>query len=104
MHTEPQIDNHLRPLQTASNLCTLLGEEVKLCNTVYNLPNYVYGNVLVVWKHSEIQSILSKYGMVGRFEWPMDDYDGCVQITASGWEYDPDFFKEKIKPIWRWCC
>lgn len=100
----PKVDNHVRPLQTASNLCTLLGEDVELCNTVYNLPNYIYGNVLIVWNHSEVQSILSKYGMVGKIEWPEEDYDGCLQIKSSGWEYDPRFLQDNSISGWRWCC
>ena len=99
----PKVNNHARPLQTASNLCTLLGNDISLCNTVYNLPNYVYGNVLIVWKRSEIPSILSKYGMVGHFEWPEENYDGCLQIKSGGWEYDPNFLKKKVQPMWTWC-
>ena len=86
-------NNHIRPLQTASNLCTFMGQNIELCNEVKDLPNYITTNVLVVWNHSDIKYILEKYNMSGWFEWPENDYDGCLMINEYGWEYDHSFFK-----------
>ena len=93
----PSIKNkHIRPLQTAANLCTFLGNNVELCNDASELPNYITSNILIVWHHSNIHTILEKYGMIGNFEWPDNDYDGCLVINIYGWEYDHSFLKSSV--------
>jgi hypothetical protein len=88
-------DKNIRTFQTASNLCTLLDKELEVCNTIDNLPNYVYDNILIVWDSTDIQLILEKYGMITPFVWPEDNFNGCVVINEHGWSFEPDFFSKK---------
>lgn len=88
----PSIHNkHILPLQTAATLCTFLGKNLELCSDARELPKYITNNILIVWHHGDILSILENYGMLGHFEWSDDDYDGCLMINDYGWEYDHSF-------------
>ena len=91
----PESNHHIKQVQTASNLCTLLGKNVELFNNAESLPEYLYGDVLIVWTHSDIQSILRKFGYVGVFEWPHDNYEGCLIMNDFGWEFNDSFFEKK---------
>jgi hypothetical protein len=88
----PGTSKHVRPIQTASNLCSILGKSLELCDGVGALPNYILGNTLIVWHHSDTSAILSHFGIQSRFEWPDDEYDGCLIINDQGWGYEPHFF------------
>ena len=98
----PNASKHIRPLQTASNLCAITDKHLECCDGVDSLPMYVHGNILVVWHHSEMNEILNHFGMVSDFEWPVDNYDGCLSINEFGWEYAPAFFSNT--PWYSWFC
>ena len=91
----PNNDHHIRPLQTASNLCTLLHRDLRVIDGVKNLPKFMFENMLIVWHHSEMENILKHYGFKGEFSWPDDNYDGCLMLYGCGWEFDPTFFENK---------
>ena len=88
----PGASKHIRPLQTASNLCSCMDCYLEVCENVHALPNFIHGNTLIVWHHSDMEAILNHFGFPCRFEWPDDDYDGCIVINEHGWGYDARFF------------
>ena len=65
---------------------------LEVCEDVNTLPNFISEDTLIVWHHSDMGAILNRYGFGGRFEWPRDNYDGCIVIDKHGWEYNPSFF------------
>lgn len=91
----PGTSKHVRPMQTASNLCSVLEKSLELCSGVNGLPNYILGNTLIIWHHSEMSEILSHFGIQSRFEWPDDEYEGCLIVNDQGWGYEPNFFTPK---------
>lgn len=88
-----QSENKLRSFQLACNICTQMESKLQLCETIDQLPTYVYGNILIVWDSTEMQLILNKYGMIGEFTWS-DELNGCLIINNCGWMFDHDFIKE----------
>ena len=98
----PGTSKHVRPIQTASNLCSVLGKSLELCDGVDTLPNYILGYTLIVWHHSDMSAILSHFGIQSRFEWPDDEYDGCLMINDQGWGYEPNFFTKNTPTEYCW--
>ena len=98
----PMKDHHIRSLQTATNLCTLLSKDIRISNGIEELPKFMYENTLIVWHHSEMDAILKHYGFHGEFTWPSDNYDGCLILYAHGWEFDPSFFENNKSCFMYW--
>lgn len=105
---KPHSYKHIRPLQTATNLCTTMndGKSVLVCNTyedvVRDLTNFSSTNdIIVVWHHGEIPEMLrymeTVYGFLesAPFEWPNDNYNGCLIVDPcnKGWEFHSNYFK-----------
>jgi len=93
---EPNETKHIRPLQTASNLCSLMNVLLEVCKDVYMLPKIVNANILIVWHHADMEAIINHYGLENSFEWPEDDYDGCIIINNNGWQYQNNFFSREM--------
>jgi hypothetical protein len=89
-----QSEKRLRSFQLACNICTQLESKLQLCETINQLPTYVYGNILIVWDSMEMQLILNKYGMIGKFIW-IDELNGCLIVNNHGWMFDNAFIKER---------
>lgn len=89
----PYHNKHIRPIQTSTNICTFMNKSVELVYDAYNLPESDSKNMLIVWNHGDINSILDRYGLIGNCAWTDDNFNGCLKLNAYGWEYDPDFFK-----------
>jgi hypothetical protein len=86
---------HMMALQTATNVGTLLNKKVVIFEDTDSLPDYFIGNTLMIGYPSQTNDILKKFGMISSFEWPSDNYHGCITINEYGWEYDPFFFEPK---------
>ena len=87
----PYNDKHIRPIQTAANICSLMNKSLELVYDASSLPDFDRCNMLIVWNHNDMNSILSRYGLIGKVEWSDDNYQGCIKLNEFGWEYDPNF-------------
>lgn len=85
----PTGNEQILPLQTASNISSMINLNVTLCYDFTDLPKFVTNNILIVWPHHDIQNILHRYKFVGSFYWPDENYNGCLTINAYGWDWDP---------------
>lgn len=106
---KPHSYKHIRPLQTASNLCTMMndGKSVLVCNTyedvVRDMINFTSTNdVVIVWHHGEIpemlryiQSVYCFPEVTNHFNWPEKNYDGCliVDVCNKSWSFRSKYFK-----------
>ncbi len=108
---KPRNYKHVRPLQTASNLCTLMddGKSVLVCDTyedvVRDLMNFSSTHdIVIVWHHDEIPEMLryieTMYGFsdgrAGCFSsWPENNYTGCliVDVCNKSWNFHSNYFK-----------
>lgn len=93
---------HIRPIQTATSLCTHLNKKssfekkfsVMACwnhtHLVQDLESMLSSspwlNVIIVWHHAGMQSLVD--ALLHRTEtksldWPPDNYDGCVRIDMQ---------------------
>jgi len=112
---KPSTHKHVRPIQTAANLCTYLNTSLKVCNTyedvIDSLSNYIYTNdIIIVWHHNEIAEILDTIALIynirmvdmdGYFKWPEDNYNGCLIInTIMGNAFFSKHFFKKKKLCW----
>ena len=104
----PREYKHIRPVQTASNLCTYLQSSLKVHNCYENvidsLSKYIdTHNIIIVWHHSEIPEMLTSiqytYSLPdGKpIHWSNDNYDGCVLINPRTERvvFDEFFFRKK---------
>ena len=87
----PYNDKHIRPIQTAANICTLINKSLELFYDASSLPDIDSSNTLIVWNHNDMNTILSRYGLIGKVNWPDNNYQGCIKINEFGWEYDSNF-------------
>lgn len=87
----PYNDKHIRPIQTAANICSLIDKSLELFYDASSLPDIDSYNMLIVWNHNDMNSILSRYGLIGKVNWPDNNYQGCIKINEFGWEYDLNF-------------
>lgn len=107
---KPHDYKHVRPLQTASTLCTMMddGKSVIVCNTyldvVRDMMNFTSTNdVVIVWNHGEIPDMLryieTAYGFpeeIGLFHWPESNYNGCLVVDvcdSKSWSFYPKYFQ-----------
>jgi hypothetical protein len=63
----PYNDKHIRPIQTAANICSFLNTSLELVYDANTLPSEKFSNILVVWNHNDISSILKRYGFQEEF-------------------------------------
>lgn len=94
----PQISGkHIRPLQTASIIGTKLNLGVNIVTTD-NLPINNYKNKIIIWHHSDMQSLINKYipNDPPIIKWDDDDYDTCIIINHDKYYIVNDFVDENL--------
>lgn len=116
IHTfRPLEYKHLRPVQTATILCTYLNERfsvfahvsydgvVRDLSRIADIDRY---DVVIVWHHGEIMdlaNVLCDYYDVPKsllgFPWPDNNYNGCVLIDTEGKDacFVSTFFQRRKK-------
>ena len=85
---------HVRPLQTASLICTHLKKSVNIVD-LQSLPDeHDDKDIAIIWHHKDIQTIMKNYLKRDdiEFTWEEDNYAGCVIIENDKWRYDPWYF------------
>ena len=91
---------HIRPIQTASTIATLMNKSIQLIN-IDSLPDIPHTHdIIMVWHHHEINEIIQYYSKnrLKSFLWKNDNYDGCVLIDTSGdWRFEEHFFTNVFK-------
>ena len=91
---------HIRPIQTASILATHLDKPL-LLTSIEDLPPLSLcknQDIIIIWHHHDIQSIIKHYGSVTSFRWNDDNYDGCVIIDCEGkWRFEEHYFTNVFK-------
>ena len=103
----PSAYKHIRPIQTASTLVTLLNDNflVLTCNAYEDVINDVnkYAHkydIIIVWHHGEIPDMLRHIAFVfnldqpSNFSWPDDNYNGCLLVDTQKhtWAFRPNYF------------
>lgn len=100
VHTSlPTGYKHMRPVQTACTLCTFLNNQSSVIvhenHTTLSQELCLGKNTLVVWHHGDICNLIAAItGVQPKFEWPDDNYGGCVRIdpSANVCLFNPRFF------------
>ena len=94
---------HVRPLQTASMLGSLLYRNVTLVteDTLEKLPEITCNETnIIVWHHKYMQDLLQFYYPNQHFEWFSDNYTGALKIDKNCWRFDKDFLKPEKETRW----
>lgn len=91
----PYNNKHIRPVQTAANICSFLDTPLELVYDARDLPNKQFSYMLLIWNHNDVYSILKHFGFTGNFQWPEDNYSGCIHIHDYNWNFDENFLKRK---------
>ena len=116
VHTcRPMEFKHIRPVQTASALCTFLEDRFStfahmsydgVLRDLSKLADIDRYDVVIVWHHGEIidlANVLCDYFEVPKSlvvsPWPDDNYDGCLLIDTHEKDagFIHNFFKSKTK-------
>lgn len=98
---------YIKPLQTASNVCSKLDKHLKFIQTKDDFPPIRDGtNYLIIW-HRDVTQIINQYFYNTNFIWKDDEYDGCLILDKYNWEFIPTFIqknklKEFCKMIFEW--
>lgn len=92
---------HLRPLQSAANICAHMKLDLELVVASHEIPSNDIEDILVVWNRDEVNELISRFGILGQCAWPIDNYSGCVIIDASGWRFAAGFLDDRSH---RGCC
>lgn len=102
----PIEDKHVAPLQTASNICTILDQSLFLIDDVSMLPYYYESemDMLIVWHHSDMNRVLKHFGCTGDFIWPSNNFTGCLIIDNGSFVFDEQFLCVSKIPRWAWIC
>lgn len=101
---------HVRPIQTASNLCTFLQGRFSVLahKSVDELVRDVckiheMHDTVIVWHHSEIselvQALCECFSIRGiSFQWDEANFDGCVIMDTNIHKvvYEPNYFTKKF--------
>lgn len=116
----PSDYSHIRPVQTASLLCTYMNEHndkfsVKTCEDRTALVEDVsracvlpWLDVIIVWHHGDMQALVRDitHDNSWKFKWPDDNYDGCLIVDVGKTaQFIADFFAKPV-PYWsrfHWC-
>lgn len=109
---------HIRPIQTATSLCTHLNKKtsfekkfsVMACwnhtHLVQDLESMLSSspwlNVIIVWHHAGMQSLVDALlhrTETNSFDWPPNNYDGCIRIDlrANMLVFDEHYFTSTKK-------
>ena len=89
---------HIRPMQTATAVCSELGLSLSILNDDDVFPRSEGDAVhLIIWHHSGIPNILRKYFPDASFVWTTDNYSGCLMVYEKYWTYVSDFFVTSSK-------
>lgn len=105
---QPYDYKHVRPIQTASLLCTYMNSEqdrlsVRTCQNAQEitddlikscaLPCY---DVIMVWNHGDMESLVRT--LIGKPEWkmkwPPDNYDGCLVVDSDTVRFYSRYFSK----------
>jgi hypothetical protein len=89
----PYNNKHIRPIQTAANICSFLDKSLQLVYDARDIPNKHFSCTLLIWNHDDINSILKHYGFIDSFQWPEENYNGCIYIHDSNWHFNENFLK-----------
>ena len=89
---------HVRPLQTASILGSILNKSVNF------IENYVYlpskddeeNTSIIIWNHEGIGTILKSYFWNSDFKWNDNNYTGAIIIEKNNWYYVNNFLKSNL--------
>ena len=94
------LNRHFRPIQTATIMCTELNQSLRIIKGWwYDVPSkFKFASNVIVWHHAHIKKLLELYYPKSNFEWPSDNYDGCLIIDHNTWRFDEEYLS---KP--RWC-
>ena len=90
----PRKQKHIRPLQTASIVCTYLNKNVNVVEEEEtDLPqDCSKGNYIVIWHHSQIEHLVRMYcDLEAPLHWDKDDYYRAVLIDHHKVVNIPDF-------------
>lgn len=98
-------DKHIRPIQTAANICSALGLSLQLVSDAFQLGDEDE-NILIIWNNDDINNILLRYNMYGTFQWDDSNYDGLLTINQNGWEFDSNYLEHNTKWLNKFfdCC
>lgn len=106
----PQMNGkHVRPLQTASIVCSKLDMHLNIIDTD-ELPKDTHYQTdhIIIWHHSDMTEILTKYFPGANFEWDEDNFSGCLMINEHDrtWTFDPHFLTsdECFMQSFYFCC
>ena len=80
---------HIRPLQTATILGSILSKRVNFIVNDAHLPSKddEKNTNIIIWNHEGIGNILKSYFWNSDFEWNNDNYAGAIIIEKSNWYY-----------------
>ena len=89
---------HIRPIQTASLVCSRLCKCVHLIDrTNYPSKYDVCPNHIIIWHHGDMNKILNTYFPGQTFIWRDDNYSGCLIVNQKEWKFHPKYLTEKTK-------
>jgi hypothetical protein len=89
---------HIRPIQTASLVCS------RLCKCVHLIDRSNYPskydacmNHIIIWHHGDMNKILNIYFPGQSFTWSDYNYSGCLIVNQKKWTFHPKYLTEKTK-------
>lgn len=93
---------HVRPIQTASLICSKLQLSLSFIDDDGDFPSNKDDDThIIIWHHHDIPTVLKKYFANDSFVWDNDDnYSGCLQIDTDKWTFYSSFV-EKKSSFWK---
>lgn len=89
---------HVRPIQTASLVCSHMCKYVNFINLSEVPSKYDSStNNIIIWHHGDMNEILNIYFPGQTFVWSDNNYSGCLVINEITWRFHPKFLTEKMK-------
>ena len=92
---------HVRPVQTASLVCS------RLCKCVHFIDRSKFpsnhhdrnmNNIIIIWHHGDMNKILNSYfPEQPPFIWSDNNYSGCLVINEKEWKFHPKYLTENTK-------
>ena len=84
---------HVRPIQTASLVCSRLCKYVHFINEKEFPSNKddCSMNHVIIWHHGDINKILNMYFPMAYLMWSETNYTGCLVIKEKKWIFYPSF-------------
>lgn len=89
---------HVRPIQTASLVCSCLCKYVNFTD-INNLPSKydLDMNHVIIWHHHDMNKIINKYFTGESFQWNDENFTGCLVINEKQWYFYPKYMAHSIK-------